>query len=57
MVVNLVKKLVGSANERYLKRLGKNVDAINALEPAMEALSDDELRARTETLRQRCTDG
>ena len=57
MVVNLVKQLVGSANERYLKRLGKDVDAINALEPAMEALSDDELRARTETLRQRCTDG
>ena len=33
MVVNFVKQIVGSANERYLKKLGKSVDAINALEP------------------------
>ena len=57
MVVNLVKQLVGSANDRYLKRLGKNVEAINALEPAMEALSDEELRARTDAFRQQLADG
>ena len=57
MVVNLVKQLVGSANERYLKRLGKNVDAINALEPDLEALSDADLRTRTETFRRRISDG
>jgi preprotein translocase subunit SecA len=57
MVGNLIKKVVGSANERYLKRLGKNVDAINALEPDMEALSDGDLLARTDTFRQRVSDG
>ena len=57
MVVNLVKRVVGSANERYLKRLGKNVDAINALETELEALSDADLRARTDTFRRRISDG
>ena len=57
MVVNLVKQFVGSANERYLKRLGKSVEAINALEPDLEALSDADLRARTDTLRRRIADG
>jgi preprotein translocase subunit SecA len=57
MVVNLVKKFVGSANDRYLKRLAKDVDAINALEPTLEALSDDELRARTDMFRQKIADG
>ncbi len=57
MVVNLVKQLVGSANDRYLKRLGKDVEAISALEPALEALSDDDLRARTEAFRQQLADG
>ncbi len=57
MVVNLVKRVVGSANERYLKRLGKNVDAINAIEPDLEALSDADLRARTDAFRQQIADG
>jgi len=57
MVVNLIKNIVGSANERYLKRMGKDVDAINALEPALEALSDEDLRARTDTFRQQIADG
>jgi preprotein translocase subunit SecA len=57
MVVNLVKKLVGSANDRYLKRLGGDVDAINALEPALEALSDADLRARTDAFRQQLAEG
>ena len=57
MVVNLVKRIVGSANDRYLKRLSKTVEAINALEPALEALSDEELRARTEAFRQQIAEG
>ncbi|MCZ6591053.1 MAG: preprotein translocase subunit SecA [Alphaproteobacteria bacterium] len=57
MVVNLIKNIVGSANERYLKRMGKDVDAINALEPALEALSDEDLRARTDAFRQQIADG
>ncbi len=57
MVFNLIKRFVGSANDRYLKRLGDDVEAINALEPALEALSDDDLRARTDAFRQQLADG
>src|SRR5215471_18703074 len=47
-IVNKVTtKIFGSANERLLKRLWPRVAEINALEPEMEKLSDDELRART----------
>ena len=49
--------LFGSANDRFLRGLQPAVAAINALEPELEALSDDALRARTETLRQRLADG
>ena len=49
----LIKKIIGSRNERELKRLWPIVNKINALEPAVAALSDDELRARTDEFRQR----
>lgn len=55
MAVNLPKQFAGSAND--IKQLSKKVDAINALEPTLEALSDDELRARTKALRQRIANG
>ncbi|HSA92833.1 MAG TPA: preprotein translocase subunit SecA [Terriglobales bacterium] len=45
-------KVFGSANERLLKRLWPVVAEINALEPEMERLSDDELRARTAKFRE-----
>ena len=48
----LLAKIVGSQNERMLKHLMPVVAQINALEPAMQALSDTELRAKTETFRQ-----
>ena len=53
MIGALAKRLFGSANDRFVKTLRNRVDAINALEPALEALSDDELRARTDWLRGR----
>ena len=53
----IARKLFGTANSRYLKTLVKPVQAINALEPAVAALSDAELRARTDWLRQRLADG
>ena len=53
MIGAIARRLFGTANERYLKGLQEYVDAINALEPALEALSGDELRARTASLRQR----
>ena len=47
MIGAIARRLFGTANERYLKGLQKDVDATNALESALEALSGDELRART----------
>ena len=57
MIGAIARRLFGTANERYLKGLQKDVDATNALESALEALSGDELRARTPWLRQRLNDG
>ncbi len=53
----LAKAFFGSENERALKRLQRRVDAINALEPQLENLSDDELRGRTRWLRERLSGG
>jgi len=53
MLGNLIKKVFGSKNERELKRLWPIVDKINAMEPQMAALSDDQLRSRTEEFRER----
>jgi preprotein translocase subunit SecA len=55
--VGLLRGLFGSSNDRILAGFKKTVDAINAAEPDLEALSDDELRARTDWLRKRCEDG
>ncbi|MBT5571774.1 MAG: preprotein translocase subunit SecA [Alphaproteobacteria bacterium] len=57
MVLSLVTKAFGTANDRYLKRLKKNVEAVNAIEPELEALDDAALRARTDEFRQRLASG
>eukprot|EP01037_Dinobryon_pediforme_P025829 gene25830-biopygen15449 len=44
---NLARKLFGSANDRKIKAYRPRVDAINALEPELKALTDDELKAKT----------
>jgi len=49
----LLTKIFGSNNQRFLKTIQPIVDKINALEPAMKALSDDALRARTAEFRER----
>lgn len=54
---SLAKKIFGSANDRYLSKLAPRVAAINALEPEMEALSDDALRAKTDEFRNRLSEG
>ena len=46
-MLNIAKKFFGSANERQLKPYQARVNRINALEPVLEALSDDALRAKT----------
>ncbi len=53
MFGNLARKFLGSANERYINRVQPLIDRINGLEPEMQALSDAELAARTDWLRQR----
>jgi len=57
MIGAIARRLFGSANERFLKTLNKDIVSINALEPQLEALSDDELRARTPWLKERFTAG
>jgi len=53
----IARRLFGTANERFLKTLHRKVAAIAALEPELEALSDDDLRARTPMLRERLAAG
>ena len=57
MISTLFKKLFGSRNERLVKQYAQKVQQINALEPAMQALSDDALRAKTEEFKQRYVNG
>lgn len=53
----IARRLFGTANDRIIKGLRQDVEAINGLEPAMAALSDAELRAKTEEFRARLADG
>ncbi|NNJ97124.1 MAG: preprotein translocase subunit SecA [Gammaproteobacteria bacterium] len=57
MISNLASKLFGSRNERIIKRQRKTVVAINQLEPEFEALTDQQLAAKTLEYRQRHEDG
>ena len=57
MVAKLLRKIVGTRNDRELKRMGKVVARINALEPEFEKRSDDELRGQSEALRVRLAAG
>ncbi len=57
MISTLFKKLFGSRNDRLVKQYAQKVEQINALEPAMQALSDDGLRAKTEEFKQRFANG
>jgi len=53
LINTLLGKVFGTKNEREVKRLQPRVAAINALEPEMQKLSDDQLRAKTEEFRAR----
>jgi preprotein translocase, SecA subunit len=57
MLLKLLTKVFGSRNERVLKMMRKRVERINALEPAMEALTDDELKAKTTEFKQKIATG
>ncbi len=53
----MLGKIFGTANDRIIKSLGKTVARINALEPELEALSDDALKQRTPAFRERLESG
>ena len=54
---SMASRFFGSANERKLKMYQPRIDAINALEPEFEKLSNDELRAKTQSFKQQVADG
>src|SRR3954467_13211816 len=53
MLQNLLAKVVGTQNERELKRLRPIVGQVNAFEPAISALTDEQLRGKTSAFRER----
>jgi len=57
MVSKLLAKVFGSRNERLVRSMEKEVSRINALEDSVGALSDEQLRARTDDFRRRAADG
>jgi preprotein translocase subunit SecA len=57
MIGALARKFFGSANDRRIKGYQARVDAINALEPEISALSDEALKARTGEFRKQLADG
>ena len=57
MLIKLLTKVFGSRNDRTLRRMRKAVGIINAMEPEMEKLSDDELKGKTAEFRARLEKG
>ncbi|HSO79197.1 MAG TPA: preprotein translocase subunit SecA, partial [Chromatiaceae bacterium] len=57
MVTNLLKKVFGSRNDRLVKKMSKTVAEITALEPGVETLTDEALRAKTDEFRSRLAQG
>ena len=56
-MLSVAQKFFGSVNDRKLKPLRRRVQKINTLEPMIEALSDQALRAKTDEFRKRLSDG
>ena len=57
MVFSFIKKLVGTHNDREIKRIQSFVDAVNALEKEIKVLSDDQLKAKTPQLKDKLASG
>jgi preprotein translocase subunit SecA len=57
MIGNILAKVIGTQNEREIKRLRPLVTDIGALEPQMQALTDEQLRGKTQEFRQRVAGG
>ena len=57
MLNKIITKVVGSRNERLVRKMGKTVQKINEFEDSVKALSDEEMLAKTAEFRQRHADG
>ena len=57
MIGQLLAKVIGTQNEREIKRLRPLVAEINALEPSIQPLTDEQLRGKTAEFKQRLADG
>lgn len=55
--MSIIEKMFGTHSERELKRINSTVDKIESLRPAMQALSDDELREKTREFKNRLQEG
>ena len=56
-MIDLLKKILGDSNEKEIKRLAKTVQKIEDLEPSIKALSDGDLRAKTDVFKARLENG
>ncbi|CAM3062405.1 preprotein translocase subunit SecA [Streptobacillus ratti] len=56
-IIDIINKIFGSSDEKIIKKMRKQVEKINELEPTMEALSDEELKAKTEKFKNRLKQG
>ena len=57
MIASVIRKAFGTRNGRELKRMGRIVERINALEPSLQSLADAELAATTAKLKERLAAG
>jgi preprotein translocase subunit SecA len=57
MISGLLKKIFGSRNDRLIKQYSQTVSKINAFEPALEALTDEQLRGKTDEFKDRLAKG
>ncbi|RKM56648.1 preprotein translocase subunit SecA [Butyrivibrio sp. X503] len=55
--MSIIDKIIGTHSQRELKRIRPIVDSIEAMRPQMQALSDEELRAKTEEFKKRLSEG
>ena len=55
--MSIIDRIIGTHSERELKRIRGTVDSIEAMRPKMQALSDEELRAKTDEFKKRLADG
>ena len=57
MITNFLTKIFGSKNERELKKIQPIVEKVNVLEPQIQAMSDEKLKAQTELFKERLNNG